>query len=317
MLYLKYNNRSLGDGKDKTMSIFEYKDYKKAIKEVLLQKKRHFPNTFSFQAMANYMQVQKTYLSKVLNQDGNLTPDQFFLACEFLQITDRESTYLSLLREKEMTTLAKRKSFLEQEIQKLQRQELKTEAYLNANARDAKLANADRSESSSSKNRPPVNQDIKSESANSMRSLYFLDPYVQLVHLGMEVPPHNKTPTLLVDKLGISEERLTKIIKILTDLNFVRWSKDRYVVDLQTMHLPEDSEIFPVYRQMVRQILLSHLEKSTADDYHFSVFFTADKETQIKIRQNFLNFLKETQKLVEKADPKLMVQMNFDLKRWL
>ena len=54
------------------MNIFKYLNYKVILKEKIKDLKEGRRGRFTFEALARACRIQKTYLSKVLNHDGNL-----------------------------------------------------------------------------------------------------------------------------------------------------------------------------------------------------------------------------------------------------
>ena len=76
------------------MNYYEATHYKEILKENLTEKKKHISKRFTFQNMAHHCGIQKTYLSKVLGRDGNLTADQLFLASDFLGLDADQREYL-------------------------------------------------------------------------------------------------------------------------------------------------------------------------------------------------------------------------------
>lgn len=76
------------------MSIYKHIDYKILLKNSLETKKSSLGRAFTYESMAKACRIQKTYLSRVLNRDGDLSRDQLYRACEFLGFSAAEKEFV-------------------------------------------------------------------------------------------------------------------------------------------------------------------------------------------------------------------------------
>jgi hypothetical protein len=271
------------------MSIFDFNDYKAAIKWSLtqLKKRDHRANS---RALAEACRVQKTYLSRVLNRDAHLNADQLHLANQYLGLNQKERKYVSLIHEADRSVLIDRKEALLREAKKIRTKASNTENYLSADALDENALHASR---------------------------YYLDPTMQLIHLFLTIPKYAKNPRLIEEKLDIAREDLEERLAKLAGLKIINWDGKKCVVIKGLLHLSRDSEVYPVYRVLTRIKALEKIQKSTSKkDYSYSLLLSADEATRKIIHNRFLEFLKELEPVIKAAPETEVYQLNFDLLSW-
>ncbi len=271
------------------MSIYKHLDYRQAIKTGLDELKK-YRKSATLQNLAEHCRIQKTYLSKVLNHSGNLNADQIYLACEYLNFNDQQNMYTTLLQQLDSCTVDKRKQKILEKINKIQKEQNASESHLS----------------------------IKTEKIN-MDSLYeyYSDPYHQIIHMLFTIDKYKKEPTEIKNILNLKFEKIQHYIDRLIYMNIIKIEAGHIKVLQDNLHLPSSSPLMKSYRSLTR---LQALEKiNTLDDenaYTFTVVFSTDKAIKEKIHQKFLEFLKETQRLVSKSKEEELYQMNFDLIKW-
>ncbi len=271
------------------MNIFRYTTYKAALKQALAERQQK-NGSASLAGLADAARIQRSYLSKVFNQGGQLSADQLYLACRYLRLSSTQTRYVELLSELERTTLEERKELILKAISKIRSKALATENYIsvaNEEERAQKLA------------------------------LFHLSPNAQLVHMFLSIERYIRSPDLIREELGLSKKELNKIVDLLTDLNLIQFLDGAWVAPTPSMHLKSDSDYYPPYRVLMRQKALVKLQQSVDEDnYSFSVILSSDPATRIGIQQAFLTFLSKIQPLVKKSNSEQVYQMNFDLLRW-
>ncbi len=272
------------------MDIFLFPDYKAAISAYAVEKKRLLGARFTFERMARSLGVQKTYLSRVLNSEGShLSQDQLFRAAAFLGLAKDERRYLSLLLERDRTTVEERRRELDEEI--------------NATAQTYR-----RSESH-----------IKVDPTLSIGELadYYLDPDVTLTHMFLAVERFRKDVRTIAAQLGVPPEAMASILQRLERLGMIVADNGGYRLQRETVHLPVDSPVFKPYRAMQRLKAIERCQKLPTDRaYNFSAVFSATQEVKDKIQVLFFALLKEAQTIVSSSPDEDVYQMNFDLFDW-
>ena len=273
------------------MNVFIYSCYKRLIKESL-ELKRKTISSYTFQSMAAYCKIQKTYLSKVINNDNvHLSEDQLFMACEYLQFKNEETEFALLLHSRARTTSKKREMILKNKIKNLQSKGIKTDKAISSK----KLSVGD----------------------GIGKNSYYLNPLNQIIHMFLTVERYAKTPKLIARDLSISNTNLERVLLHLEELDIIKITKSGIMVLSNNLHLPEDSEYFPAYVASLRSASSGRFHfLSEQEKYNFSVTFSADLEAQAKIKKEFLAFLSKIKKVVDSAPCEDVYQIDFSLFPW-
>lgn len=271
------------------MNLYECTTYKEAL-QVLVEDRKSKRKSMTYEAMADYCGIQKTYLSKVLNKDGNLSPDQLYQASEFLKLTPFETQYLENLYLTNTTVVANRKIKYQQALEKARKEILKSE------------------------------NSIKTES-ESLHELaiekYYLDPHYQLIHIFLTIESYSKNHQEIAKKLNLSKSKFENYINDLIDWKIIEFKNSAYKVLKNNLHLPKDSYLNSSFRNFARLASMNKMNALEQDDfYSFSAIISCDETTKQKIQKKFLEFLKNCQTEVGKSDSEDVYQFNFDLLKW-
>ncbi|MBC7458004.1 MAG: DUF4423 domain-containing protein [Bdellovibrionaceae bacterium] len=272
------------------MSLFELLSYKEALKLILLERKNK-RRAVTFEALALYCGIQKTYLSKVLNKDGNLSIDQLYLACEYLKLSAAESSFVENLFILNTSIVSNRKNKAQQILERLRKENLKSESAIT------------------------IDNDISLVKLGTEK--YYLDPYYQLIHMFLTVERFSMNPILMSSILGLTEKRVNSLINDMTDWKILEQKNGRVVVLKSNMHLTKDSYLNTAFRNFSRIASSSKINALDEDEfYSFSAVISCDEKTKSKIQQRFLEFLKSCQNDVIRAKSDDVYQINFDLLKW-
>ena len=272
------------------MDLFTLLDYKKIIRECL-QEKKQVSARYTFEKMAKYCGVQKTYLSRVLNNDhSHLNQDQLYNAAQYLGLATHERRYLSLLRDWQLSGSPNRKVELEQEIDAFQKKQLQSQSYLKAKKVDQSMAFSE----------------------------YYLNSNMMLVHMFLSIPRYQKNLDKIAFRLKISRKSLDSLIVSLKSLGLIIETADgAYQATNENTHLPSSSPIFKSYRVMQRIKSMERIQALEGDNsYNFSVTFTSNEAARLQIKKKFLDFLKDIEELVGESSDEEVYQLNFDLFDW-
>lgn len=274
------------------MNLYDFDNYKKALKAFMSYRRQIFGGKFTFEKMAIHCGVQKTYLSKVMNSHAHLNPDQLFSACEYLKLSLDEIEFLLLLRESEIALNAKRGDLLNKKIDRIRIDKLK------------------------------ITSEIQSHSLESVEPHkweYFTNIELQLIHLFLTIPQYSKNPELICDKIGIEKNGLFLLINKLKDWNLVQSKNNKYLTTDPNLHLPEDSPVFQIFSILNRIKTIEKIKKTKLDsteDYFFSVIFSSELKFQNILKKKLLDLIKETQTEVVKQKSEQVYQLNIDFFCW-
>lgn len=274
------------------MSIFLHLDYRKAISDVIGQKRKD-DSSWSLTNLAAALRVQKTYISRVLKENAHLNQDQVYLAGKFLKLDQEELEYLFLLLEFNRSVVSDRKKELLGLIHNIQSKHQNTRRHLKA-------------------------QIIEPQTGDKYTS-YYLDPLAPLVHNYLSIPRYSKSPALIAPKLNITEGQLKNITSLLEGLEIIRWD-DRsksFRILKDHLQLASDSPLCLPYQILFRIQTLLQIKKLSPDErFNFAVTFTGNETARKALHEEFLKFLRKAESIVKEAPSERVYQMNFDLFPW-
>ena len=272
------------------MNIFNILSYKEAIKKKITYLKANNIKRYTFEALARSCRVQKTYLSKVLNHQGNLSSDQLYRACEYLRFSEDEVDYLFFLFEYENTQIESRRKKIYEKILEYQKQNSATESHI----------------------------DVKTELNKSANDLvrYYSNPYYILVHMFCTIEKYSEDTQLIGKQLKLSSKKVKEIISDLISLGMIEQVNGSMRVLQNNIHLSKDDLLYGIYRTQMRLSSIEMLNRSEKNNYSFSVIFSSSPDVRRQLQENFMSFLKSTQKLVKTNAEEEVYQMNFDLINW-
>ncbi len=270
------------------MSIFNKIDYRENIR-TLVNNRKKFDSSVTFQKMAKAMRIQKAYLSQVLNGSRDFNQDQLHMACEYLDLKEHEREYLKLLVEYERSGLADRRRILKAEIKKMQKTYSKTSAHID------------------------VDEVVRAPN----RDDYYLDPFNQIVHQCLDIEKYQSQPLELAKVLFVPVERVKKSLMALERMGIIRFENGKVIDEAVAIHLPKDSPLFQSWKSNLNQLAQNRI-KHIGDNktYNFSAVFGADEEVRSELESEFMKFISKAKKISEKTKVKEVYQMNFDLFSW-
>lgn len=276
------------------MSIFSHGDYRRIIKDLVSHRKT-IDSGATFQSMAEFMGIQKPYLSKVLSGAADLSSDQMYLACRYLKLSPIECDYMELLLTFSRCALSERKKDLEAKIRLYQENQLRTEAYL----------------------------DEKSIlSLQSDFQEFYLDPVNLIIHVALSIEPYRlDTKRILKDFKFISGEILENALSMFQRLDLIEYKGKEIILKRKSLHLSKSSPIFRAHHQLVRHFCLQNFQaqqsaRGGSTSLNTSVTFSVSEADLLRVKSLVLELLKAVEGIVKEAEAEEVYQFNIDLFKW-
>jgi uncharacterized protein (TIGR02147 family) len=271
------------------MNIFEFNSYTEALQQTFHERKA-MNSELTLAWLAQQSLIQPSYLTNVLKGRADLNSDQLYRLCDLLNLTVEDYEFLQLLLEMKRTQFDKKRKELELKIKKIRAQQLSAEKTLKT-------------------------QTVTLTPEQSEK--YYLDPYVQLIHIYLTIPKAKKNLTSLAQKFSVSEARMTLVLQALIEIGYVQKRSEEYEVLQKGKHLPRESHLLRPHQHMLRLKSLEQLQALPAEStYSFSATISTTPEVRTRLQAEFLKFLKAAEKLVENHEAEKLYQINFDLFPW-
>lgn len=267
--------------------IYDHLDYKLVLKERIKDLKKTKAK-FSLQFLANTLEIQYTFLSKVLNSEQHqLSEDQIFAAGYTLEFLDDEVEYLLLLRSHQATQNKIRKSFLYQKISALQKR----------HGLSLKTVEATSSQ---------VLHDIR----------YLMDYQALVIHAALSIKSIQKNPNSLASFMGLTLSRVKDILLLLDQMGRIEYDPQKNEIkklNHPRMHFGKDHPLTRLH-QLTMKTSLNQLSFSVPEEKKENLFitFTTDTEGFEKIKKQIKSFTTEIQKTTFDHKHNGVYQMNLD-----
>jgi uncharacterized protein (TIGR02147 family) len=265
--------------------------YRHAI-ERIIAKRKSVGDKITLSEMARATKIQVAYISNVLKGRAHFSADQLFTLAQYLELDDEATDYLLLLLDWERSAKKERRERLKARIDRLRKERLKTHKHLSAKKVDV----------------------LATEAAE-----YYFDPMILIVHVFLGVPHYAKHAQRIAEDLGLSQERLRRVLGTLERLGYVRQSaKGTFEVLVRHRHLPSDSPLCAPHQALMRLRSLEQANRLSPDErYQVSVTFSANETVKRRIQGEFLALLKASEPWVRSAPAEAVYQLNFDLFPWV
>lgn len=240
--------------------------------------------------LAGALGVSVPYLSRVLAGKGELSPEQLFLAAQYLKLEKAESRALGLLAELESARADEYKKELERELEQL------------------------RSEHSNLGNQLARSLPHTKMSAQSVSPIeYHLNPNFQIVHMALEVPQFQSDPAALCAPLSVSEDEIFRIIEKLISFKMAKKVGSRYLAESAFLHLKEGDTLSEQNHNNWRIHALRKLSRAPKKSYQYTATVCADKKAFQLFRDGLRELVTEFSKSVRHSASETVFQINVDL----
>jgi len=221
-------------------------------------------------AAAAAMGCQTSYLSKVLNENAQLSLEQGVLLTEFLGLDELESDFFLLLLQKDRAGSRK----LEFHFQKKIADTLERRSHI--------------------KNRIQTEAQLSTEE----QTIYYSNWYYSCIHVMLSIP-NLRTKAALVEILGLAPETVGRVLSFLEQTGLAVRNGNEYFIGPRHIHLGHDSPHIYKHHFNWRIKAMQSLDHVKSDDLHYSVVVTLSQEDLPKIRQKLLDVIQENMKVIK------------------
>lgn len=273
---------------NKLVNIFSFDDYRVYLREIIENQPSH-EEKLTIAKIAASARIKPPYLSKCLSNNADLSLDQAHLITIFLNLSAEERDFFLLLVDYAKSYTEEYKKYLKLKIKDAQRKNLKTEKIISL----TKLG-------------------------EEVISKYYLDPLNLIIHMYATLD-RSITIKNIVDSLKISETAAQKTVDNLVQMGLIKIENAALVSIANNLHLPSDSPLCVPHQKLMKQFIQSFKDLRGGELIGYNTMFTfsANNETYIKIKNEFLQFLKRADQLIEKSPSTQVYQIQFDLFSWL
>lgn len=235
---------------------------------------------------AERLNCQPSYLSRVVNTDIHLTPDQAFLLTRFWHLGRSEEVFFRTLVDAERASDSEYRAELIRQIAEL---------------RSAQESLQKRTEKQSF----PVAE---------MEALYFSSWHFSALHFLVCIPAF-QTVRALATRLCINEVMVLSHLKILESLGLVREDNHRWLYSGGQFHIAKDSPFVVFHHQNWRGRALLDAQNFASEGLHYTTVLTLSQVDAGRLKQRLLEFISDSERIARPSEPEDSVVLTCDLFR--
>lgn len=262
------------------MQIFEYDSHFAYLQDRLKGKgeQRGIKTRFS-----KALQIQPSFLSQVLRRHFSLSLEQADLANQFFHHSYDEAEFFLLLVSRDRAGSVSLKKHFGQQIKRILDRPLQTVERLGRRA----------------------------EVSEEAKGVFYSSWLYPAVHVGCTIP-RLRTRDAIAEELRMPKEAVGKVLDFLEANGVLERKNDEYHPTKSWIRLEQGSPHTVKLHTNWRLKAIQNLETQTDRDLHFSGIYSMDARTAARIKDRFLDFLKEQQKEIEPAKEEELFVLGID-----
>jgi len=264
-----------------TRSIFAFSSYKTYLK----YRFRQIGQRGALSRAAEAIQCQRSYLSRVIDSEVQLTPDQAFMLARHLKMTKAEQDYLRAMVDHERASNANYREHLYQRLKEMQ-------------SEHASIAER--------MNRPPP------ATAGGHEALYFSAWQWAAIHF-LSACPKLQSPAAMADRLGISIVGVTHFLEQLSSWGLVRRHGMKWEYSGGAFHLPKDSPIVVQHHMNWRNRAVLDAQIPGTTGLHYTNIQTVAKSDLPVLNERMLKFISDCKTILDASPEEDVVAITCDV----
>lgn len=266
---------------DNFMQITDFKSYKLFLLEWLKNNKSTRKALKSELALA--LQCRLSYLSRVLNGDAHLSPEQAFRCTAFIGLTNQERKVFLLLVDCERASTQDLRDYLARELKELKKSTARTKFRLEMDN--------------------PILQELQ--------AVYYSSWQYPTAHMALTVP-HYQSKIALCRLLHVSPSRLEEILNTLQKCGLVKEVNGELVVIERMIH--GDQATPNASRHLVnwRHRAIEAAQSFDTKNFHYSGVVSLSQADFSAIREYLISCLERTSQVIRTSKEETIAAINFD-----
>ncbi|MGE3608147.1 MAG: TIGR02147 family protein [Bacteriovoracaceae bacterium] len=256
--------------------IFEFDDYKAFIRSKIYNGERARRGELS--TLAQAMNCQSSYLSRVLAEEADLSLEQADSAGKHLGLSqDENSFFLLLVQHARAGTTSLRSHF-------------------------KRLILLSREERLNLQKRVGTKQVLSLEDQATYYSLW----YYAAIHVMTGIPSF-QTKEAMAQELGLPLNRVSEILEFLVNTHLVKQAPDgRFLTGEGKIHLKKNAKMILRHHSNWRQQAIRSMEKDLESGIHYSVLLNTSKKDAELLRRMIAKFIEDFMQVVHPSQDEEM-----------
>lgn len=261
-------------------SIYSYIEYRLFLRDWLDQ---DYQPRGLLSKISEALSCQNSHVTRVLREEVHLTPDQAFLLCQFMKLTDSESHFFMKLVDFERASninyrneIKKQLSLLKQEQEDLSKRFKENEI---------------------------------SQKENEM--IFYSQWLWTAIHSLIAIPTY-QTEHTLSKRLGINEKTIKEYLEKLLKMGLAQKKNDRWIHAGGSIHLSKDSPMVSVHHNNWRSKAVEDSQDTNGLGLHYTVTQSVSVADIDKIKALFLKSIDDYKKIAEPSVSEEVICFNLD-----
>lgn len=263
------------------MTIFDFEEYKKFVLKVLKTYPNHGYGQFS--KIAQKLNIHTSLVSQVFQGDKHLSFEQACDLCQFFGLTELETDYFVALVLKERAGNEAARKKCAKDLEKIKSKAAHLEERI---SNDVILNDAD------------------SATFFSHWSYTAIKLLVSLVQDGQ--------PSIIAKKLNLPLESVNKVIEFLTQTQLCLYKDGKLTQGPSKLHIAADSPFVSRHHLNWRIKALDKIGYLKPDEFSFTMPTNVSLKDAAIIRQQLIEIVDQTVKVVDNSKPEAMFCLNLD-----
>lgn len=215
--------------------------------------------------LAEILNIKTSYLSRILNGESDLTLEQAHQTSQFFSLNTLEQEFFLALVSQKRAGSFELKQFYQMTLDRIKKESQKIEKRIH-----------------------------KPEALSEKDSLKYYSRWVYLaVHVAVSIPGL-KSLRSIANKFSLNIDEAQEILDFLVQTNIISYdTKTRnYNVGPTYTHIGEHSDLVYSHHYNWRIKALENISKKDPKALHYSALFSLSKEDALKLKNNFLELIK-------------------------
>lgn len=260
-------------------NVFEFSSYK----QFMIYKLRTIGSRGVLSRTAESMSCQTSYLSRVMNSKMQLTMDQAFLLTQIFKLPDSEKEYFLTLVEFERAGGFGYKESLKKKLQELKAKHESISEIVG-----------------------------KKKSIEEVDGLYFSSWHWTAVHFLTSIPNY-QTAIKISQRLQLPIVFVEDILKQLEGWGYVSHQNKQWKYKSGEFHLPKSNPFTIIHHNNWRNKAILDSQNLNSEGLHYTNIQTASVKDIEKLKELFLDFIKECNYMLGPSQPEESIAICLDL----
>lgn len=266
----------------KEKPLYSYNSYKSIMDDRLLGSEKRG----QLSRASEYLNCQRSYLSRVISDKEHLTPDQAYLICQFWKLTTSEREYFITLVDYERAGHPEFKSFLKAKIIEMKK---KYESIQERTQRQSFVT-------------------------DNLQLQYF-SSWISCALQFLTMIPQLQTVQALSERLSLKPQIVSDYLSQLQKQDLVEFKNNKWINKSNNFHLPKESPLVVLHHQNWRNRATLDAQNIQSDHIHFTGVYTVSITDYHRIKEMLLSFIADTNLLVGPSECEEGIALTCDLFR--